>query len=260
MSRSRNIKPGFFENEVLVSLPFEYRLLFIGLWTLADRSGRLEDRPTRIKMKVFPADNVDTNAGLQSLHDSGFICRYSVDECSYIQILAWEKHQNPHIKEAVSTIPAPCKNSAIPVQASEIPEPARLIPDSGFLIPDSLKKQKGGKPPAPALPDWLPETAWADWHAFRNSRKGWTHKARELSLRTLTKLHAKGHDPTAVIEKSIENGWTGLFEIKPEISHANLQSVSKPSAVERVAQAIRDRRANDPGDDQDAALARIGYG
>lgn len=140
MSRSRNIKPGFFENEVLVSLPFEYRLLFIGLWTLADRSGRLEDRPTRIKMKVFPADNVDTNAGLQSLHDSGFICRYSVDECSYIQILAWEKHQNPHIKEAVSTIPAPCKNSTIPVQASEIPEPARLIPDSGFLIPSKSKR------------------------------------------------------------------------------------------------------------------------
>jgi len=39
MARSRNIKPGFFKNDHLVELPFEYRLLFAGLWTLADREG-----------------------------------------------------------------------------------------------------------------------------------------------------------------------------------------------------------------------------
>ena len=62
MARARNIKPSFFTNEDLVELPFEDRLLFIGLWTLADREGRLEDRPKRIKMAVFPADNVDVDA------------------------------------------------------------------------------------------------------------------------------------------------------------------------------------------------------
>ena len=45
MARARNIKPGFFRNADLVEMPIEARLLFIGLWTLADRSGRLEDRP-----------------------------------------------------------------------------------------------------------------------------------------------------------------------------------------------------------------------
>ena len=64
MARARNIKPSFFTNEDLVELPFEDRLLFIGLWTLADREGRLEDRPKRIKMAVFPADNVDVDASL----------------------------------------------------------------------------------------------------------------------------------------------------------------------------------------------------
>ncbi len=61
MARARNIKPGFFRNAELVELPFEARLLFIGLWTIADREGRLEDRPKQIKMEVFPADNVDCN-------------------------------------------------------------------------------------------------------------------------------------------------------------------------------------------------------
>ena len=50
MARSRNIKPGFFKNEDLLDLPYEYRLLFVGLWTLADREGYLEDRPKRIRM------------------------------------------------------------------------------------------------------------------------------------------------------------------------------------------------------------------
>jgi len=43
--RSRNIKPGFFMNELLPEIELLGRLLFIGLWLLADREGRLEDRP-----------------------------------------------------------------------------------------------------------------------------------------------------------------------------------------------------------------------
>lgn len=39
MARARNIKPSFFKNEDLADLnPFD-RLLFIGLWCLADREG-----------------------------------------------------------------------------------------------------------------------------------------------------------------------------------------------------------------------------
>jgi len=125
---------------------------------------------------------------------------------------------------------------------------------------EKKKEKKGGKPPVVVLPDWLPESAWDDWHTFRNQRKGWTHKARELSLATLTKLRTKGHDPTAVIEQSIERGWTGLFEIKQDNAHANHQPSHKLSAVERVEQAILERRAKESDDDQDAALVRLGYG
>jgi hypothetical protein len=62
-----------------------------------------------------------------------------------------------------------------------------------------------------SLPDWLPAELWADWHAYRNTRKGWTAKAKELSLKTLTELHGQGHSPKTIIERSIERGWTGLF-------------------------------------------------
>lgn len=155
MSRARNIKPGFFKNELLVELPFEYRLLFVGLWTMCDRAGRMEDRPTKIRMELFPADSVDVDSGLRALHDSGFIQRYEVAGKRYLQVLAWSKHQNPHVKEAASVIPpiselpAPAKaaeSKVAPVEhgASTVQAPegngegtglAGLIPDS--LIPDS---------------------------------------------------------------------------------------------------------------------------
>jgi hypothetical protein len=107
MARSRNIKPGFFRNEDLVELPYESRLLFIGLWTIADREGRLEDRPKRIKMELFPADSLDVDVCLNQLQAGGFILRYAVESDRYVQVLAFSKHQNPHQKEQPSTIPAP---------------------------------------------------------------------------------------------------------------------------------------------------------
>src|SRR5262245_4448792 len=61
MARARLLKPGFFTNEDLVELPPAARLLFAGLWTLADREGRLEDRPKRIKLAVLPYDDVDVD-------------------------------------------------------------------------------------------------------------------------------------------------------------------------------------------------------
>jgi hypothetical protein len=179
MSRARNIKPGFFKNEILVELAFEYRLLFIGLWTMADRDGRLEDRPTKIRMEVFPADGVDVNAGLQALHDAGFILRYDVEGKAFIQILAWGKHQNPHVKEAKSTIPAPDGNSASTVQvpAKVDTSPAdSLIPDS--LIPDSKEDQ-------PPLSTATPSTATEGQPASKPSPADLAlRRARRLSTIT----------------------------------------------------------------------------
>ncbi len=126
MARARNIKPGFFANPELVELPFATRLLFIGLWTLADRAGRLEDRPKKIKMSVFPADDVDVGECLDSLAKAGFLVRYECDGERYIQILAFDKHQHPHKDEKASTIPAPGGHHASTVQHQSRRMPIRL--------------------------------------------------------------------------------------------------------------------------------------
>lgn len=140
MARARNIKFGFFKNEELVELSFGTRLLFIGLWTLADREGRLEDRPKRIKMELFPADNLDVDEALCELEKSGFVIRYQANDARYIQVCNFKKHQNPHKDERPSTIPAPCEHRASTVQAPCKHDGNRadsLNPDSP--IPESQK-------------------------------------------------------------------------------------------------------------------------
>jgi hypothetical protein len=109
MSRIRTIKPEFFLDDELAELPPLTRLLFIGLWTLADCEGRLEDRPKRIKAQILPFDEEDTDAMLQTLNNSDFIQRYTVAGKRYLTVRNFKKHQRITGKEAenTSTMPPP---------------------------------------------------------------------------------------------------------------------------------------------------------
>lgn len=105
MARARNIKPSFFLNEDIVEMPLEARLLFIGLWTLADREGRLENRPKKIKMSLFPADEINVSEQLLNISKYGFIELYNVNDTEVIQIVNFVKHQTPHGLEKDSELP-----------------------------------------------------------------------------------------------------------------------------------------------------------
>jgi hypothetical protein len=173
VARARNLKPGLFKNEVLgVADPF-YTLLFEGLWLLADRAGRLEDRPLKIKGELFPyRDGMDVDSMLDWLQENGFIQRYEVAKKRYILVLEFVKHQNPHKNEAESIYPPPDEIGV----ASEIIGSTRadsLSSDSGFLTPDSLNSDSlpsvpSGQPPAEVRPRKVkPEAKTAPvWEAY----------------------------------------------------------------------------------------------
>jgi hypothetical protein len=107
MARTRNLKPSFFKNEVLAELDPLARLLFQGLWLEADRDGRLEYRPKKLKVEILPYDNCNVEAFLTELDAHDFIHIYQVGGSKYIQIINFTKHQSPHPNEAQSVIPPP---------------------------------------------------------------------------------------------------------------------------------------------------------
>jgi hypothetical protein len=107
--RARNIKPGFWENEKIGQLTHTQRLLFIGLWCLADREGKLEDRPDRIQHLLFGYDNkkFDIHRELTVIERLGFTYHYKVKDTPLIMVLGFKKHQSPHHTERKSNLPDP---------------------------------------------------------------------------------------------------------------------------------------------------------
>lgn len=138
--RARNIKPGFFTNEDLAELEPMGRLLFIGLWTLADREGRLEDRPKRIKGALFPYDNCDVDPLLDELQKWGFIKRYQSQGVKCIQIINFSKHQNPHPREAKSVLPEPpAAEEYVEEYTIDMPSHEKALPSNEKVIPSHEK-------------------------------------------------------------------------------------------------------------------------
>lgn len=158
--RIRNIKPGFWQNELLGQLDFHERLLFIGLWNLADSEGRLEDRPERIRAALFAYDDptaVPVDQMLDSLATE-FITRYEVNGRKYIQINTFQKHQalSTYERKQKSDIPPPeALQKNFSSASAELPKDTRRTsatqqPDEGRMTKDI----EDYTPPVDAFPDW----------------------------------------------------------------------------------------------------------
>lgn len=112
MPRARNIKPGFFENEFLGKLPGDIQLLFIGLWTLADREGVVELRLGKIRKAIFgfrsDIDDQKINGYItviERLDNGSMLVRARYDKCDYIIVTNFEYHQKPHHTEKKGKLP-----------------------------------------------------------------------------------------------------------------------------------------------------------
>jgi uncharacterized phage protein (TIGR02220 family) len=159
MARARNIKPAFFMNEYLGTADIHEMVLFEGLWCLADKSGRLENRPLKIAAQIFPYRGFSAqviSGMIRNLSSNGFLVEYEIDGEQFIEITNFVKHQNPHRNEKPSEIPNP-KEGSVKTTACEDsgnyasnPDnfgsaradsliPDSLIPDSGYLIPDPIE-------------------------------------------------------------------------------------------------------------------------
>jgi hypothetical protein len=172
--RARGIKPAFFKNEVLAEIPAWKRLLFIGLWCLADREGRLENRPLRIKAELFPYGSEDVRKGIRRLQDAGFLTTYEAGGVGYIEIANFKRHQNPHKQEPPSRIPPSSEGVRKDIgSGSEVlrltPDSPLLTPDSGLLTPDSA-----------ALPPHAFESVWQRYPSKTGMKAATKHFATSV--------------------------------------------------------------------------------
>lgn len=93
MARIRTIKPQFWTDESVVDLPFEYRLLFIGIWNFADDDGFIENKPKQIKLQVFPGDDVNVASGIRALVKRQMLEPLTLDGMKVLRVRGWKGHQ-----------------------------------------------------------------------------------------------------------------------------------------------------------------------
>ena len=98
MARRRLIDPAVWQSGHFKRLNLRQRLLWIGVITLADDTGKLKGEPAAVKATLFPFDAVSRTiieADLQQLQGERLIERYEVDGDRYIRIAKWDKYQRP---------------------------------------------------------------------------------------------------------------------------------------------------------------------
>ena len=91
---------------------------------------------------------------------------------------------------------------------------------NGTAKPESLGPKESPRPkrePPVTMPDWMPAESWQGFCEMRQKmRKPFTPRAMTLAIKTLAELRARGDDPTAVLDRSVQNGWSGLFPLNNE--------------------------------------------
>jgi hypothetical protein len=171
LARIRALKIGFFKNERLAELSPWHRLLFEGLWLLADREGRLEDRPRRIKAEIFPYDDgIDVSSMLQDLTRGSDpqIQRYIVNGFGYIWICKFLDHQRPHYSEPASTYPEPPQWVTYPAEYSAA-TPEEVVSATSLMGNGEWVMGNGNTadPSAELLPvAYVPEDLAGLWNAI----------------------------------------------------------------------------------------------
>ncbi len=198
-------------NDQLAEIEPLGRLLFAGLWCIADREGRLEDRPKRIKAEVLPYDDCDVDELLNQLAEREFIIRYEVDGKKYIQVTNFSKHQNPHKNEKPSEIPAPDNSSTSTVH---VPEKHSTNPADSFnMIPDSFNMIPGSKSSCPESS--LPDDDQPQPEQQKSQEKKYKYSEEHMQLAELLKNQILANKPDARLPANLEP-WANTFRLMME--------------------------------------------
>lgn len=169
MARKRMIDPGIWSSEDFSKLTSFSKLVFIGLFSLADDEGRGKANPSYLKSMLFPYEegirSADIKKTLQEIASTMSVIFYTHDEKEYYALKSWGRFQTIN-RPSPSDIPDPASDS--------VSTHGGLSEDSvnahGGLTPkikgkeEKRKEEKGkespvGKPPARFIPPTVEEVA-----------------------------------------------------------------------------------------------------
>ena len=230
--RIRTIKPEFWQSIDMAGLSETAMLLALGLLNYADDEGYFRLHTGLVKAAIFPLREPITplEKCLSELARIGYISAFDCsDGHKYGQVVKFKAHQvinRPQISKIASKIDLSLINHGSLTEQSLNAHYWNGM-EQGMEW-NGIKKSKpkesdAGETPAP--PDLIQspfpksldtdafKAAWKEWETFRREiLKTIMPTSRSRQFKFLASL---GHDGAIKsIEQSVQNGWTGLFELK----------------------------------------------
>ncbi|EDJ2636164.1 replication protein [Salmonella enterica subsp. enterica serovar Typhimurium] len=156
----------------------------------------------------------------------------TVSEWSSLPVKGTEK--KPYLEKV--NLPESGKKSLPESGKKSLPESGKKsLPESGNgYYPNQVNtkdtitkdsKDNSNKPPKPPravsfdassvqLPDWLSSIIWSSWVEYRRDLKKpiKSHQTVTQAINLLDRCRLNGYTPEEIINRSIANGWQGLFE------------------------------------------------
>ena len=184
MARIRSVHPGLATDEAIVTASIPARYFFVLLLTECDDQGIFEWKPITLKMRLFPADNVDMAALLSELAAVNALCSYEIDGRKLGAVRNFRKYQRPKSPNALYPITPEIRNyvaldDAISETSLAQPPPLPLIgekspqmEDGGDKREDGKKESASGKPRGALTAQQLEEfETWWQHYPKRVARK-----------------------------------------------------------------------------------------
>lgn len=205
---NRIVRDAILTSEKVCSLGWPEEVFYRRLMSIVDDYGRHEANPQLLRAKCYPLQTdavrvADISRWMAACQMAGLVVLYEASGKQYLEISNFGQQ-----RRAASKCPDP---PAFDISCSQVISDAHLVV---FGVEDVRAPPKG----APlVLPEWLPVAQWEAFVAMRKAkgkRAPFTDAAKAGILRELDKLRKEGHDPAAVLEASVINGWSGVFPLK----------------------------------------------
>lgn len=215
--RIRSIKPQFWRSPDVMELNLFQRLLFIGLWNLADDEGRGVYDPASIAADLFLTEFslsphgviTDVSNAFVEYSKRSMVAVYEAENRHYFQILQWGKHQRVNRATSSQIPPLTSDNEETKLISEDSPNPHGGLTlgirnkEEGIRNKEDISSETSSDSSA-RRPDAYPPAFEEWWKIYprrkncskKDAAKQWREATKTINadeLLNLTAIYAKTH-------------------------------------------------------------------
>lgn len=225
---SRIVREGILTSERINALSPNAELFYRRLMSVVDDFGRFSANPTLLRASCYPLklDSVKEDSISKHLAEcvgARLIVLYTVAGKAFLELQDFR--QQVRAKESKYPSPDMQMRSRCATDDEQTYTDVHLdVVEDEDVVDKEARTAQVRQADEIELPSWMPFQVWKEYVAYRKKiRKPMTPHAERLNLSKLDALRTQGHDPVAVINGVIANGWQGIYPERPAGTQRNPQ-------------------------------------